>query len=157
LLSEATWTELPLREVISARLAPHPTGDAANVAALSGPSVLLKPRAALFLSMVFHELTANAAKYGALSVSDGRIEVDWGGNGNPPDRLQLTWSEQGGPRIEALTKRGFGADLIEKGIRFELEGDATLEIVDGALRCRIGLPARLDLLTFGTASPRSTG
>jgi two-component sensor histidine kinase len=153
LLSEAAWTELPLREVILAQLAPQPVGNAASVT-VSGPPVLLKPRAALFLSMVFHELTANAVKYGALSVPDGRIEACWVGNGNPANHLQLTWTEHGGPGIERLTRRGFGTELIEKGIEFELQGHATLEIADGGLQCRISVPARFDLLTFGTTPPR---
>jgi two-component system, chemotaxis family, CheB/CheR fusion protein len=152
LLSAAAWTELPLREVVRAQLA-HPLGDGANVT-VSGPAVLLKPRAALFLSMVFHELTANAAKYGALSEPDGRIAVTWAIEGGPPGNLELVWTERGGPRIESLPKRGFGTELIERGIPFELQGGATIEVVDGSLQCRIGLPAQLDLFTVGPLTPR---
>ncbi len=154
LLTGSDWTELPLREVILAQLAPHPLGDGANVM-VAGPPVLLKPRAALFLSMAFHELTANAAKYGALSVPEGRIETTWiiedAVQNGVPGRLRLNWLERGGPRIEHLPRRGFGTELIEKGIPFELQGEAKLEVVDGGLHCRINLPAQLDLLTFGAA------
>jgi two-component system CheB/CheR fusion protein len=148
LLSGTDWTELPLRDVILAQLAPHGT-DGANVT-LKGPAVQLKPRAALFLSMVFHELTVNAAKYGALSVPEGRIEASWLIEGEPPGQLRLTWLERG-PRIAWLPKRGFGAELIEKGIPFELEGEARLDVLDGGLQCRISLPAKPDLLTYAPA------
>jgi two-component system, chemotaxis family, CheB/CheR fusion protein len=151
LLSGADWTELPLRDVIVAQLAPHPIGDKANVT-ISGPRVLLKPRTSLFLSMVFHELIANAAKYGALSVPDGRIDASWALEGDSPGHLRLTWLEHGGPKIARLGKRGFGSELIEKGVPFELQGDAALEVVDGGLQCKIDLPAKTDLLTLGRAS-----
>jgi two-component system CheB/CheR fusion protein len=154
LLSEANWTELPLRDVILAQLAPHPVSDKANVT-VSGPPVLLKPRAALFLSLVFHELTANAAEYGALSVPDGQIEVFWVIEGDSPGHLGLTWRERGGPKIARLPKRGFGTEMIEKGLPFELQGDATLEVVDGSLECKINIPAKLDLLTPAPPLPQA--
>jgi two-component system CheB/CheR fusion protein len=150
LLSRTLWTEASLRDLILAELAPHPVGNGADVT-VSGPPVLLNPRAALFLSMVIHELATNAAKYGALSVADGHIETSWAINGDVPPRLELIWAEQGGPKIESLPSRGFGTELIERGIPFELQGEAKLEVVDGALRCRISVPASPDLLTFGSA------
>jgi two-component system CheB/CheR fusion protein len=76
LLSRTQWAEASLRDLILAELSPHAVGDGANIR-VSGPPVLLKPRAALVLSMVFHELTTNAAKYGALSTAGGRVEAKW--------------------------------------------------------------------------------
>jgi two-component system, chemotaxis family, CheB/CheR fusion protein len=156
LLSVADWTALPLRDVIRAQLAPHPGGEGANVT-LKGPPVLLKPRAVSFLSMVFHELATNAAKYGALSVPEGRIDVSWVIDGDPPGRLYLTWLERGGPKIVGLPRRGFGTELIEKGTPFELEGEANLKIVDGGVQCRISVPANYNNLSvgLGVAGPAS--
>jgi hypothetical protein len=45
-------------------------------------------------------------------------------------------------------KPGFGTELIERGLRFELQGEAKLEAVDGALRCRMTIPADPDRLVF---------
>jgi two-component system CheB/CheR fusion protein len=153
LLSLGGWTEAALRELISAELAPYLAGDGANVT-VSGPPVMLKPQAALFLALVFHELSTNAAKYGALSVVGGRVEVAWSIVSASPSRLELTWIERGGPKIDGLPKRGFGTDLIERGIRFELQGEAKLKAVDGGLNCRLVIPANLEHLTFGSASDR---
>jgi len=75
--------------------------------------------------------------------------------GGGPRHLELTWTEQGGAEIGALPKRGFGTELIERGIRFELEGEAELGVVDGALHCRIVIPANPQYLTFGASSDRS--
>ena len=148
LLSKAGWTEAGLRDVILTELSPHRAADGDNVA-LNGPPVMLKPQAALFLALVIHELTTNAAKHGALSVPDGRIEVAWTIAGDRPTRLELTWSEEGGPKVDGSPKRGFGTELIERGIRFELEGEAKLDVVDGGLHCRISIPANPQHFTLG--------
>ena len=49
------------------------------------------------LRCLLHELTTNAAKYGALSKINGHIEIRWLRLSD--DRLRLTWSEAGGPVI----------------------------------------------------------
>ena len=56
----------------------------------------------------------------------------------------------------ALPRHGFGSELIERGIRFELEGEAKLDTKDGALHCRIVIPAKPEYLTFGLP-PQSEG
>src|SRR5262249_52948154 len=121
----------------------------------NGPQVMLKPQAALLLALVFHELATNAAKYGALSAPQGRVEVAWTIAGDRPSRLELTWAERGGPKIDGFPTRGFGTELIERGIRFELQGEAKLEAADGGLQCRIVIPANSQNITFG--SPPRTG
>jgi two-component system CheB/CheR fusion protein len=154
LLSEAGWTEAGLRDVILTELTPHRAGDRANVT-VDGPPVMLKPQAALFLALVVHELATNAAKYGSLSTPGGRVEVAWMIAGDPPSRLELTWTEQGGPKIDGFPTRGFGTELIERGIRFELQGEATLDAVDGGLQCRMVIPANIRYFTFGLPPDRA--
>jgi two-component system CheB/CheR fusion protein len=109
LLSRAQWTDASLRDLISSELSPHAAGDGTAVR-VTGPPVLLKPRAALILSLVFHELTTNAAKYGALSTAGGRVEVKWTITGDAVPCLELIWAEQGGPEIGAC--RGAGLEPI---------------------------------------------
>jgi two-component system, chemotaxis family, CheB/CheR fusion protein len=146
LLANAGWTDASLRDVIQGELAPH-LGNDANLL-VNGPTVVLKPQAALFMALVIHELATNAAKYGALSVPEGRVEVTWKIDGAPPPHLELTWAEHGGPRMDGLPKRGFGAELIEQGVRFELEGQAKLEAIDGSLQCRMVIPADPDRIVL---------
>ena len=148
LLSQSGWIEASLRDLILAELAPHSTGDGI---AIGGPPIMLKPQAALFMTLVVHELSTNAAKYGALSTPDGRIEIAWGISGDGPRHLVLTWQEIGGPAINELTKRGFGTELIERGIRFELQGEAKLEVVDRGLYCRIIIPSNAEYFTIPAA------
>jgi two-component system CheB/CheR fusion protein len=149
LLSDAGWTEAGLGDVILAELAPYIARDSANVS-VDGPAVMLKPQAALLLALVVHELATNASKYGALSSSDGRVDVTWTVAGDRSTRLELTWAEQGGPKIAELPKHGFGMELIERGVRFELQGEAKLSVVDGGLYCRIVIPTNPHYLTFGS-------
>jgi len=154
LLSRGGWTEAPLRELVMRELAPHLAGDGSN-AGVNGPPIMLKPQAALLLALVMHELTTNAAKYGALSSPGGHVNVAWAITGGGPRHLELTWTEQGGAKIDALPNRGFGTELIERGIRFELEGEAELGVVDGGLHCRIVIPADPRYMTFRASSSRS--
>jgi two-component system CheB/CheR fusion protein len=139
LLSQAGWAEASLREIVLSELAPHVVGDGSN-ATVNGPPVMLKPQAALLLALVMHELVTNAAKYGALSAPGGRVKVIWAITGGGPQHLELIWAELGGPKIDNLPKRGFGTELIQRGVRFELDGETEIGVVDGGLHCRIVIP-----------------
>ncbi|MGH7088747.1 MAG: sensor histidine kinase, partial [Stellaceae bacterium] len=148
LLVRTSWTDVPLRDLIAAELAPYAREERDNVR-IDGAPVLLKPRAAQTLALVLHELATNAAKYGALSAEGGRVEIAWTIAGSGPGRLRLSWIERGGPEVIQLSKRGFGTELVERSIPFELQGEARLEIVDKAVRCTIAIPATPDHFQFG--------
>jgi two-component sensor histidine kinase len=124
-----------LRDMVRRVLEPY-TLKAGDRLRLSGPDLRLRPRAALTLAMVLHELAINAAKYGALATPDGRIAIDWtilGENDDP--QLQLTWRESGGPPVEPPERKGFGSVLIERSIRQELNGTAELLFDRSGLIC----------------------
>jgi two-component sensor histidine kinase len=90
------------------------------------------------LAMVLHELTTNAAKYGALATAEGHITVEW--RAEAPRRMMITWTESGGPPVSAPARRGFGSDLIERGLARQLGGTATLQFHKDGLRCLITAP-----------------
>jgi two-component system, chemotaxis family, CheB/CheR fusion protein len=153
-LSESGWTEAGLHELIAAELSPHEGVDGSLQ--ISGPPVMLRPQAALFITLALHELSTNAAKYGALSVTGGRVRVSWSITGDRPPQLELDWQEEGGPKVDGFGASGFGTELIERGIRFELQGEAKLETVNGGLHCRIVIPANPENLTFGSPGSRQS-
>ncbi len=98
-------------------------------------------RAAVSLSMAFHELATNAANYGALSNDLGRIEIEWRvGDISSGRELKLSWVETGGPITSTPTHRGFGSRLIEQGLRHELDSDNTLSFAPQGLRCVMRVP-----------------
>ena len=141
LLSAASWDGASLEEVISRTLAPLVTGGDQGRISFSGPPINLGPNAAVTLNMVFHELTTNAGKYGALSVPTGRVEVLWSIVEDQGVRyVQIDWRESGGPPVVAPTRRGFGSRLIEQGLVREFEGQAELSFNPDGLSCHIRLP-----------------
>jgi PAS domain S-box-containing protein len=79
----------------------------------SGPPLRLRPKWALALSMAFHELCTNAAKYGALTTDEGRIKIDWLVGERERER-------------HLRTRKGFGSRLIERGLARELGGMVNL-------------------------------
>ncbi|WP_425994201.1 hypothetical protein [Caulobacter sp. DWR1-3-2b1] len=95
--------------------------------------VHLCPKAALALSTALFELATNAAKYGALGVEGGRIDLNWTVAG---DRFILDWREGGGPPVVVPQRKGFGFRLSQHGLAAELGGRATTEYPVAGLRFR---------------------
>jgi two-component sensor histidine kinase len=90
---------------------------------------------AIAMSLAFHELATNAAKYGALSAPGGRVDISWrllsevGGR-----RLQLVWRESGGRAISPPTRTGFGTRLIQRTFATE-GGEVRMEYRATGLVC----------------------
>ncbi|WP_267382456.1 MULTISPECIES: PAS domain S-box protein [unclassified Sphingomonas] len=111
LITASNWQASDLGGVVKTALASVNDGECI---AINGEPSKVGARAALSLTLVLHELATNAVKYGALSVPEGRVMIDWhrqdcGGT----ERLVFTWSEQGGPPVQAPTRKGFGTRLID--------------------------------------------
>jgi two-component sensor histidine kinase len=141
LLSRDEWGGAPLRTVLENELAPF-RDEQAHRFSLEGPDLDLPPRYVLALGMTVHELTTNAAKYGALSTENGRVGVTWrvvvGESG--ARRLALEWREAGGPPVQEPVRRGFGTRLITGGVSRELGGVVRLEFAAEGLRCTLDVP-----------------
>jgi PAS domain S-box-containing protein len=138
LLTQSQWVGASLRAILELELAPYPETEVS----LRGPEVELPPTAAPALSIVFHELATNAAKYGALSVPSGRVEVDWRcelGQGQGAV-LHLQWSERGGPQVGPPAKQGFGLCVIARIVERDLDGRLELDFAPSGFRCRMAVP-----------------
>jgi two-component sensor histidine kinase len=130
-LTRQSWEWADLKAIVQDTMAPY----RAEQITLSGPSVHLTSKMALSLSMVLHELATNAAKYGALSAPDGRLEVSWIAQTMGGERhLSLAWTESHGPAVTPPTRRGFGSKLIERTIAQDLGGTAEAVFDRGGLR-----------------------
>jgi two-component sensor histidine kinase len=101
---------------------------------IEGEEIWLAPRAALALALAFHELSTNAAKYGALAGERGTVTISWT---VAEGVLRLRWKETGGPAVSAPEHRGFGSRLIERGLATDLGGRATLAFEPDGLSCTI--------------------
>jgi PAS domain S-box-containing protein len=137
LLSESSWRGALLAEIVRREVAPYARG---NIEA-SGPSVTLKPEATQAAATVLHELTTNAAKYGALSNRTGRVSVRWRwAQDGSRDRLLIEWQETGGPAVLAPSRSGYGTTVIRELIPFELGGAAELSFAAEGTKCRLEIP-----------------
>ncbi|MCC7347349.1 MAG: PAS domain-containing protein [Variibacter sp.] len=140
LLVQESWHGASLHELVRSQLGHHLDRQETQVS-YEGPGVLLKPEAAQGLGLGLHELATNAAKYGALSTSQGRVDIRWRrlpaseGHG-----IEIVWSESGGPPVAAPQRRGFGSVVIERHVAKSLDSDVTLEFRPEGLRCRILVP-----------------
>ncbi|MFD2579715.1 sensor histidine kinase [Novosphingobium colocasiae] len=94
LLSQTDWTNAALRDVVVSELAPYMEGHEEFVT-IDGPEIKLAPNDAMSLGLALHEMATNAAKYGALSVEDGRVSVTWQRTG--ADLASIHWREIGRP------------------------------------------------------------
>ena len=132
ILTRESWHGAELREVAERAL--RPFDEAGARVEISGPSVRLQPGGALTMALVFHELATNALKYGALSNADGRVTLAWTYEAETR-ALEVAWIETGGPPVLPSKRKGFGSRLIERSLRGELKGTATMDYRPEGLRC----------------------
>ncbi len=142
LLAREGWDQAELGELIEAELAPLRAGaeDAERIR-LAGPPVALAAGAAQPLAMALHELATNAAKYGALSVPGGRVEVRWGRCAE--GGLDLRWTERGGPPLAGPPAHaGFGSSVVRNTVERQLGGTTQFDWQAAGLEVTLQLPAR---------------
>jgi PAS domain S-box-containing protein len=139
LLTESNWNGASLHDIAECVLRPYCDHDRRPYS-LSRRDIRVGPQTAVSLVMAFHELATNAAKYGALSRSEGRVAVDWTvENRFSPPLLQIDWRESGGPQISAPTRRGFGWRLI-RNISQETGKGLVLDFAASGLICSFAVP-----------------
>ena len=94
------------------------------------------------LALAIHELTVNAVEHGALTVPHGRIAISWNVvPAEPTARLTFVWTESGLEDLPATPpRRGFGTEVLERSLRYELKADTDLAYDPTGLRCTISLP-----------------
>jgi hypothetical protein len=85
---------------------------------------MLEPNMAQMVAIFLHELVTNAAKYGSLSAPSGHLEIAWSGTAD--GRLNLRWTESGGPTIAPPTQCGFGAPILKRIVGDQLGGQVVL-------------------------------
>lgn len=156
-LTQGNWEGSDLGTIVRDTVDPHDTGlDRFTV---DGPYVHLVPSAALSLAMAVHELCTNAAKYGALSVKDGHVDIAWQLEGCAQDRrLHVRWTESGGPHVALPTTKGFGSRLIERALALELGGQVLVAYEPSGVVCTIDapMPDKRELKLYGIDRERET-
>jgi two-component system CheB/CheR fusion protein len=135
LFVQSRWAGAELRNLITQELSPYRQNGETRTR-MDGPSVSMEPNTAQAFAVTLHELSTNAAKYGALSVPQGRVEIAWSRSAD--GRLVIRWTETGGPPVEPPEHRGFGMRVIEGMIR-QLNGEIRFDWHADGLTCEIEL------------------
>ena len=149
---DGSWKGVTLRHIVQRALRPFGVDD--QVALADGSELCLTPQASLALAMILHELATNAVKYGALSVPAGVVKIAWRVDPAGISRnIDIEWTETGGPRVEAPSRRGQGTRFIERSIAYELKGTATVDFNSGGLRAVLSFPSTAALMPSGSSPP----
>nr|WP_280514506.1 HWE histidine kinase domain-containing protein [Chthonobacter albigriseus] len=136
LLTASDRQRVSFRELIEAELAPYAERERV---ALSGPGIELASEIAVPLGMAIHELTTNAAKYGALSTPAGRISVDWQCSG-PSPVMVWQWRERGGPAVQPQRVQGFGSKLLQRVLREQIGAEVNFDFDPLGLNVQARIP-----------------
>jgi two-component sensor histidine kinase len=123
LLLQARWSSADLEKIVRGATEAFDDPDAAKFS-IAGPDIRIASGAVIAIAMTLNELCTNTTKFGALSVSSGRVDIAWAVD-DTAQRLRLTWTERNGPAVEPPARQSFGTRLIETLGR-QLKGNVRL-------------------------------
>lgn len=133
LLAASRWDGADLKMLIRDEISPYDDGVEKRTF-LDGPSIILEPSTAQSLALIVHELATNAAKYGALSLPDGRLDVSWE---LKQGEIELLWNESGVALDDLPSQTGFGTTLLDRLIREFAEGELHRDWTNDGLKARL--------------------
>ena len=124
LLMQVSWANASLAHTVRGATEPYDSKGAGRFS-IEGSDIRITSGAVIALAMTFNELCTNTTKFGALSVPTGRVEIAWTID-DAAQRLRLTWTEKGGPVVEAPTRRSFGTRMMGS-LGQQLSGEVQLD------------------------------
>lgn len=135
MLSDRHWRDTEIGHLVRQEL----SAFGSEQVDFGGPVLVVNAKTTVALALVLHELAANAARHGALSVPEGRLAVTW--YQDDADQLVIDWLESDGPTAVEPTRKGFGSRLLHMVVTGELNGKAALDYGSGGLKARLSIPA----------------
>lgn len=143
LLTQENWKGVGLLDLVNTALEPFAVADSkAERLVITGENIRLLPKQTLALGIALHELATNATKHGAFSNETGSIRIGWTvqptSQGN---QLVLRWQEKEGPPVTPPSRKGFGSQVLERGLAHELQGMVHLDFASAGVACTINVPA----------------
>ena len=143
LLSEGSGHSVSLTELVRGELAAHGADIDGERIRIGGPAIQLPSAAVQVLSLALHELATNALKYGALA-QQARLTVSWQVTEIAGQRqVTVNWIEDGVrmPSDWREPHRGFGRQLIERALPYDLGARTRFELTPGGVHCHIAIRA----------------
>jgi PAS domain S-box-containing protein len=134
-----------LGDIVKAELDAHGAMPGNGRVLVAGPPIALSGSTVQTLTLAIHELALNALQYGALAVDCGRLAVTWTvekGSAGAAARLRLSWRESGLPLGADFrpVRSGFGRELIEQVLAYDLVALSRFEFTAEGLHCSIEIP-----------------
>jgi two-component sensor histidine kinase len=139
LLTENLWPVAKLGELLETELRLYQNADLGRIR-LDGPDVELSSEVAVPLGMTLHELTTNAARHGALSDHNGRVDVTWQVRSERHDVLHLEWVETGGPAVTPPEREGFGTRMLHRVLAAQTDAKVSVHYQPTGLQVVLELP-----------------
>ncbi len=137
-IGKSSWGNTPIRNILAAAIAPHDLE--ASRFTLHGPGINVNSRQATSLSLAINELATNAAKYGALSSPEGKIDIEWTRTDGEKPVFTLTWCETGGPVVSAPAQYGFGSRVIKDFMADDVGGSVHMSDEPAGVICQLKTP-----------------
>ena len=147
LLVARDWQGVSIRQLLKSQIG-HYLGDDEHRLVADGPDLLLTADATQNLGLALHELSTNAAKYGALSVATGLVKIKWrllSPLGDEPTLFEIKWRESGGPKVRKPTRKGFGQEVVQRLVKNAMSGEVKLSFHPDGVKWRLSVPASLIL------------
>jgi two-component sensor histidine kinase len=107
LLTRVSWDNATIDSTVRSAIEPFDQGSGRFV--IAGDDIRIASSSVIAFAMTLNELCTNTTKFGALSVPDGQVHVDWGSD---DERLRFKWTETGGPEVIEPTRRSFGTRMM---------------------------------------------
>lgn len=140
LLEQTDHKAIDMHALVNDELSAHREGEADKVA-IRGDIVALPAGSAQTLALALHELATNAVKHGALGQQDGRLSIAWELRAEGGERrLVLEWLESNVAMSKPPIRKGFGTELIEKALPYQLKAETELRFAADGVRCTIAVP-----------------
>src|SRR5712675_2097218 len=133
LLVRNEWQGVDLKDLVHAQLA-HFADLVGSRIAVDGPRLRMNAAAAQAIGLALHELATNAAKYGAVSVDAGRVDVRWRLEG---DNFVMSWIERSGPPVSPPERRGFGSTVVDSMAKLSVGGAVQLDYAPSGVTWRL--------------------
>ena len=144
LLAESKWDGVMLARLIHDELSPFETDEDAPPGkqrfTVRGPDIILKPAAAQAFALILHEMLTNAVKYGALTASNGQVQISWSCTTGTEDKLLFTWQELDGPPTKEPERAGFGWTVIRSSVEEQMRGTLLTKWTETGLSMTIEIP-----------------
>ena len=143
LLVTNQWKAVAIRDLIKSQIGHHADKTSARFV-MDGPNIFLNTEAAQNIGLALHELSTNAAKYGALSATDGKVVLGWQlvADASGEQVFRMEWRESGGPAVAEPSSTGFGHVVIQRVLKSALTGESDLRFDPDGVRWTLVIPAK---------------